>query len=206
MTVSHLEILVEEPSAEAGLRLLLPSILGNVTFDVYAFTCKDDMRSKLGQRLRGYRHRIQPDWCIVVLIDNDDDNCRELKAALDGIASHSGLVTRTESRISGRNYQVINRIVVEELEAWFFGDWQAVREAYPRVPPTIPKKAAYSNPDVIRGGTWEALERILKRAGYFKNGLRKIELAKEVCSRMKPERNSSKSFRVFLESITELAV
>ena len=35
MSVEHVEVLVEEPSAEAALRLLLPRILGAMSFQVY---------------------------------------------------------------------------------------------------------------------------------------------------------------------------
>ena len=36
MSVAHVEVLVEEPSAEAALRILLPRMLGEATFQVYA--------------------------------------------------------------------------------------------------------------------------------------------------------------------------
>jgi hypothetical protein len=58
-------------------------------------------------------------------------------------------------------------LAIEELEAWFFGDMDAVRALYPRVPETLEQRAGFRDPDAIRGGTWEALERILQRAGYF---------------------------------------
>jgi hypothetical protein len=37
MTVEHVELLVEEPSMEAALRLLLPRILGELSFEVYPY-------------------------------------------------------------------------------------------------------------------------------------------------------------------------
>lgn len=98
-------------------------------------------------------------------------------------------------------FQIVNRIVIEELESWYFGDWEAVRSVYPKVPSTITSKQQFRDPDGINGGTWEALERIFQRAGYFKSGLRKIELARNLASRMEPERNSSRSFQVFVEAI-----
>jgi broad specificity phosphatase PhoE len=108
------------------------------------------------------------------------------------------LATKTAAK-TNRSFQVVNRIVIEELEAWFFGDWQAVRNAYPRVPPHLPTR--FREPDAIGGGTWEAFERVLKRAGYFETGLRKLECAKAIASRMCPERNVSQSFRAFREAI-----
>jgi len=110
-------------------------------------------------------------------------------------------MTRTLSH--GGSWTLVNRIAIEELESWYFGDWQAVLEAYPRVPKTIPAKAKYRNPDAIAGGTWESLERILQQAGYFTAGLRKIEAAMAVADGMVPERNKSHSFQVLLSAFRE---
>ena len=80
-----------------------------------------------------------------------------------------------------------------------------MREAYPRVPLTIPQKARYRDTDAIRGGTWEAFERILQRAGYFRNGLRKIEAARTIAEYWNPETNSSRSVQVFRNVLLEMA-
>jgi hypothetical protein len=138
-------------------------------------------------------------------VDLDDDHCRELKSRLETIASQAGLLTKTMAG-KGNRFQVANRIAIEELEAWFFGDWQAVKTAYPRVSPTIPQKSAYRDPDAIAGGTWEAIERILKRAGYFSGGLRKLELARQVAPNMVPDRNSSRSFQCFWGAVSDALI
>ena len=57
MTVEHVELLVEEPSMEAALRIALPRILGNLSFEVYPHQCKDELLQRLPQRLRGYGNR-----------------------------------------------------------------------------------------------------------------------------------------------------
>jgi predicted methyltransferase MtxX (methanogen marker protein 4) len=54
MSVEHVEVMVEEPSMEAALRVLLPKILGNLSFQCYSHLCKDDLLKQLPQRLRGY--------------------------------------------------------------------------------------------------------------------------------------------------------
>jgi hypothetical protein len=100
--------------------------------------------------------------------------------------------------------QVVNRIAVEELEAWFFGDTGALRAAFPHVPPTLGQKAPYRNPDEIKGGTWEALERELQRSGYFRGGLPKIEAARTIARYMEPERNGSRSFCHFRNALVDL--
>jgi hypothetical protein len=78
-----------------------------------------------------------------------------------------------------------------------------VRRAYPKVSMSFEKKSQYRNPDAVLGGTWEALERVLQRAGYFKSGLRKTEAANEISRNMNPLNNRSKSFQVFWNGITE---
>lgn len=50
-------------------------------------------------------------------------------------------------------FQVLNRLAIEELEAWFFGDVAALHSAYPRVPSTLGRRSRYRDPDAIRGGT-----------------------------------------------------
>ena len=83
-------------------------------------------------------------------------------------------------------------------------DPEALAAAYPGVPTTLGAKAKYRHPDAITGGTWEALERILQRAGHFVGGLAKIELAREMGLRMQPEKNTSRSFQAFAAGIALL--
>lgn len=202
MKTEHLEILVEEPSMEAFLRELLPRMLGpGVSFQIYPYQCKDDLLDKLPSRLRGYASWLPVTSRIVVIVDRDDDDCSDLKKKMEKMARDAGLHTRTSA--ADKNWQVVNRVAIEELEAWYFGDWEAVREVYPRVGANIPKKESYREPDGILGGTWEAFERVLQKAGYFKNGLRKMEAAREIGKRVDPQRNRSRSFKVFRDAILE---
>lgn len=202
MSVIHVEFLVEEPSMEAFLRELLPHLLGAVHFEIRTFQCKDDLLKRLPDRLRGYSW-ITEEYRIVALVDRDDDDCQQLKRELEGHAAQAGLPTRTQPRQG--HVAVINRIAIEELEAWYFGDWEAVCAAYPRVSASVPRREGYRNPDAIAGGTWEAFERVLQRSGYFKGGLRKIEAARSIAPHIDPARNRSRSFQVFRDSLLELA-
>ena len=205
MTVQHLEFLVEERSMEAALNRLLPRMLVDISFQVYPFQNKSDMLRKLPHRLAGYANRIRRDpgfrdHCrVVVLIDRDDDDCFSLKGRLEDMAVKAGLTTFTRQQRT--TWHILNRIVIEELEAWFFGDWDAVRTAYPRVNKKLPNQAGYRNPDAIAGWTWEALERVLKRSGYFATGLRKTEAARQIAGHMTPAKNRSRSFQVFRDAL-----
>ncbi len=156
MTVEHVELLVEELSIEAALRLILPKLLGDLTFEIYPHQCKDELISRLPSRLVGYSKRRSSDsWfrdhCrVVVVIDRDDSDCAALKAQLEAFAQNANLVTRTNAH--GGSYTIANRLAIEELEAWYFGDWTAVRAAYPRVSATVSSQAKYRRPDAIAGG------------------------------------------------------
>lgn len=187
---------------EAFLRELLPRLLGDqITYQVYPSRSKDDLLRKLPARLRGYASWLPDDWRIVVVVDCDDDECFSLKQILENEAARAGL--RTRAAVGGSDWQLVNRIAVEELEAWYFGDWEAVCEAYSGVPLTLPNRAGFRNPDAIHGGTWERLERILQDAGYFPTGLRKIELARALGRRIDLHRNRSCSFKVFRDALLE---
>ena len=197
----HIEFLLEEPSAEAVLNTILPKILSeNISFELHIFKGKQDLLRKLPTQLQVYSKWIPDDWRIIVLIDEDRGDCHELKGKLEKAADEAGFVTKSKAS-PNENFQVVNRLAIEELEAWFFGDIEALHEAYPRVPKNLQDQAKYRDPDAIRGGTYEALEHILKRANYYKGNLPKREVAQNIAQHMEPSRNRSKSFQVFLEGL-----
>lgn len=202
MNVAHVEILVEEPSMEEALRLLVPRMAPGLSFEIYRYRGKQDLLQRLPERLQAYASMLPADWRIMIVVDQDNEQCKALKRKLEDAAKKAGLRTRATQQ---QNWQVVNRLAIEELEAWFFGDWKAVQAAYPEVDPHLPNKAAFRDPDSILGGTWEAFERVLQEADYFKTGLRKIECARAIAAQMDPQRNRSHSFQVLRETFKELA-
>lgn len=203
MTVEHVEVLVEEASMEAALAVLLPRLLPATSFQIHTHQGKPDLLGKLPGKLRAYAAWIPAAWRIVVVVDRDDDDCKVLKAQLEDIARQAGLATRSTAGEDAR-YVVVNRLAIPELEAWYFGDWKAVCAAYPKVPRTVAAKAAYRDPDEIRGGTWEAFLRVLQAAGYFRSGLRKIEAARAIAQHMVPARSTSPSFCALRDVLEEM--
>lgn len=186
---------------EAFLRELLPRLLpAQVSFQIYPSQCKDELLQRLPDRLRGYGW-LPDDWRIVVIVDRDDDDCAELKQRMEAMACQAGLRSRTAS--GGAIWQIANRIAIEELEAWYFGDWESVCASYPGVSRTLPRREGFRDPDAIRGGTWEAFERVLKQAGHFRTGLRKTEAARTIGRSMDARRNSSRSFAALREVLLE---
>lgn len=200
----HLEFLLEEPSAEAVLRNLLPRMLPpNVEFELRNFQGKTNLLAQLPNRLKGYRNWLPADWRVVTLLDEDREDCLELKQQLEAAARQAGLTTKTGARVNA-GFQVLNRIAVEEIEAWFFGDIAALTKAYPRVPTSLGQKEKYRDPDAIVGGTWETLEKVLQNYGYYTAGLPKIETARNISHHMDPSRNRSRSFQVFRDGLQSL--
>ena len=195
----QIEFLLEERSAEVALEIILLKILPkDVEVNFHVFEGKQDLLGKLPNLLKGYKPWIPNNWRIMVVIDKDRGDCFQLKAQLEEVAHNAGFVTKS-SAISAGDFQVVNRLAIEELEAWFFGDIEALRNAYPRVSRNLQDQARY--PDAITGGPYEALERLLRRLNYHREGLAKTTVAQNIAPHMAPSRNLSRSFQVFVEGL-----
>jgi hypothetical protein len=188
----HLEFLLEEPSMEAALLELVPKIRSDTSFEFHVHRGKKDLLKNLANRLRGYARWLPDDFKIVVVVDRDQDDCRALKQRLVDMSTDTSM-------------PALHRIAIEELEAWFFGDFDALRRAYPRIPSSVHGRAGFRDPDAIAGGTWETLERVLQNAGYYSTGLPKVEVAGRVAELMDPDANRSKSFMVFRDGLRGLS-
>ena len=163
---------------------------------------KSRLLQELPIRLRGYRQQIEggEDIRIAVLVDRDRDDCTQLKARLEGMARDAGLLTKSSRRGDAR-FVVVNRIAIEELEAWFMGDQEALAKAFTSLRgKPFPKSFAY--PD--SNGTWEQLYQFLKKQGVYRRSYPKIEAARTIAKHMEPGRNNSKSFRQFVAGVEAL--
>ncbi|MBD2569819.1 DUF4276 family protein [Anabaena lutea] len=191
----HIEFLVEESSTATALKFIVPKIIGDIhTFEVHNFGNKNSLLKRLPERMKTYASFIPDDWRIVILVDEDRANCQELKKKL---CDASSVVTTKKGNI------VLHRIVVEELESWFIGDVAAIRAEYEKIPVSLSQQAKFRNPDAIKGGTWEELDKILKKYGY-ETGLQKIDFAQKVSPHMDVENNQSRSFQVFRDGLRRI--
>jgi len=108
---------------------------------------------QLPAKLRAYAAAKQPAPLVVVLIDADDDDCVDLKRSIVDAA-----------RSEAPGVPVLVRIAVEETEAFYLGDWKAIKKAYPRA-----KQAIFRTyePDVRpTQGTWELFAEVVDENGY----------------------------------------
>jgi len=162
----HLQlfVFVEEPSAETALRLLLPKMIGDdVAVEYRVFQGKSDLLERLPRQLRSYATWLTDSMRIVVLVDEDREDCLVLKRRLEKAAAGARLATPASA--TGERFVVLNRIAVEELEAWYLGDPVALRACFGKLPESFEQRERYRDPDAVAGGTWEALERLLNRHG-----------------------------------------
>lgn len=205
----RIEILLEEESAQMLVNGLSSKIFEDpeIEIEFHKLSIKPlrpESRKRLEDRLRAYNGMIQNGIPVgvVILIDEDREDCKALKQELERITQNVGLRTKTNPR--GSKFHVVNRIVVEELEAWHFGDPSALKKAYPNLKFATLRKYA-RDPDGIPGGTWEKLEKLFKKARY--SSFSKTEVAEKVSQYMRVDdgHNSSPSFQAFICGMRALA-
>ncbi|MDF5949858.1 DUF4276 family protein [Pseudomonas aeruginosa] len=136
--LEKLIVLVEEYSMEVALDSILPKVIGDVEFQIVRFQCKDDLLKQLPKILKGYSAWMPDNWRIVVLVDRDDDDCIRLKQHLENVSAQAGLVSKTAAPQNG-TFKVVNRIAIEELEAWFLVIGMQLERLTPRCEAMFPK-------------------------------------------------------------------
>lgn len=159
---------------------------GRIPADLHAPPPVTD-QSLLGQlpaKLRSYSVN-GPDSCVVVLVDQDDDDCAALLTSLQLMLA--GLTRRPRN--------VLFRIAMEEIEAWFLADRPAVLAAYPH--------ASFANvpagePDLIDDPSDVLAECLGVREA---TGQRKAEWAKQIGPHLDLNNPASPSLAKFIEGI-----
>lgn len=212
----RIEFLVEEPSMKALLDRLLERLLPDAEWEVFDFRSKEQLLKQLPNRMKGYGQMIRQagyeDLRVVVLVDRDEQDCKALKAQLEHDAHAAGLRTLTAARPApnappSQPFQVVNRVVCEELEAWYFGDPEACLTAYHRLRPAHFTNGHLQHPDAVKGGTWEAFGRTLHKAGHLPanppNHRWKYEAAEAIAPHLdlSPTVNQSPSFQAFVAGV-----
>lgn len=176
--------LLEEPSMKEVLNILLPKILpDNVFFQLVPHQGKSDLKKSIPNKLRNWS---EPDVKFVVLHDQDLSDCKELKKELVDLCKDSG---RPDTLV---------RIACQELEAWYFGDLQAVEQAYGINLNKIKNKEKYRIPDNIDSPK-ECLYDLLKKKNHSQ-----IKGASHIACYMDIQRNSSESFKFFVSGVKKL--
>lgn len=212
----HFEILIEDQSGYALLDLLLPELIGNHgdphTWKLHAYRGigrippglgnTDDpatrmLLNELPRLLRGYRQTPGID-AVVVVLDADHRDCRPFLEELRALAAACDMADTT-----------LFRLAIEEMEAWYFGDRDAILEAYPKAKRAVLE--AYVQDAVC--GTWEMLADAIypggvdaiKKVGWPLPGQLKYEWATEIGVCMNVEENRSPSFGKLRDGLRRIA-
>lgn len=174
--------LLEERSMKEALDCLLPKILPeNVSFKTIPHSGKSDLQQSIPRKLKAWN---VPETKFVIVQDQDSADCIDLKNHLLDLA-----------RPAGRD--VLVRIACRELESWYFGDLNAVSQAYGKDVRGLSEKKKYRIPDQI-GNPKEELRRLFPQH-------QQISGARKISPYMSIDANTSKSFQCFVSGIRKLA-
>ncbi len=211
----HIEVLVEDASGEKLLEALLPKLFGARgephTWRTHAYKgigripknlnaggdpAKRILLDQLPKLLRGYGKTPGID-AVVVVLDSDRRDCADFLVELKALAASSNAGPNT-----------LFRIAIEEMEAWYFGDRQALTMAYPKAKVDVLQR--YTQDSVC--GTWELLADAIypggsvaiKKAGWPLPGQIKCEWAERIGPLLEPERNVSPSFGKLRDGLRRL--
>lgn len=139
--LKHLEILVEEPSMDNVLQIILPQILPRgyelgINCFVRPHQGKSDLKKSIPKKVNAFRSFPQPVQLIVIQ-DQDSNDCKILKQDLVNL-----ILTNNPSQ------PYLVRIACKELENWYLGDIPAIEAIYPTFKTnTRQNKSKYRNPD-----------------------------------------------------------
>lgn len=211
----HFEILVEDQSGQKALEILIPKIIGaNHTYKIHAYkgigkipkgmkTVKDpskriflDQLPRLLKAYGNYFHTTNYKAVVFVVCDLDDKCLKTFKRELLKVLNSCN--KKPETRFC---------FAIEEGEAWFLGDKQAVKKAYPRAKMTV--LDGYVQDSIC--GTWEKLadavynggSAALKKKGFFEIGKEKSDWATSITRHMNVNSNESCSFCYFRDKLLE---
>jgi len=201
----HIEILTEDASGAKLLEVVLPKLLGEHgelhTWRVHSYksigripknlkpgtdAAKRILLDRLPVLLSGYGKTPGID-VVVVVLDSDRRDCAQFLAELKALAAGCN---------SALN--VMFRLAIEEIEAWYLGDRQALQAAYPRAKADVLGRYVQDS----ACGTWELLAdavypggfAAIKKAGWPLPGQIKCEWAEKIGPLLDPDRNVSPSF------------
>jgi len=211
----HIEFLVEDTSGEKLLQLLIPQILGEQgdphTWRLHAYKgigripkgmttigdpAKRILLEQLPKLLRGYGKSPGID-AVVVVLDSDRRDCVDFLKELKNLASDCSPPANT-----------LFRVAIEEMEAWYLGDRNAVLQAYPRAKKEVLQR--YVQDSIC--GTWELLadavypggSAAIKKEGWPLPGQVKHEWAETIGPFMSLTVNESPSFMKFRDGLLRL--
>lgn len=217
----HFEILVEDLSGKKALDILIPRIIdmnAGHTFRVHSYKgsghiprdlqsvsdpSKRILLERLPKLIQGYDKTFSSysdNYAAVLIVVCDLDNrCfREFRQELSNCLEKSAIQS-----------QIYFCIAIEEGEAWYLGDINAIKIAYPQAKSAI--LDSYINDSIC--GTWEKLAdaiyrggaKQLSKLGGASVGQEKTVWAENISPQMNVDINRSPSFGYFRDKLRHLS-
>ncbi|HEY2513327.1 MAG TPA: DUF4276 family protein [Polyangiaceae bacterium] len=151
----------------------------------------DGLLDLLPAKLRAYGRAESEQYkiLVVVLVDADDDDCRELKRSL----------REMYAALEHKPQDVLFRIAVEETESWFLADPKAVRAAFPGADVAALRRIA---PDTVCGA-WERLARALGEDPHQCSGADKARWAGAIAQHLELTAPKSPSLRALVDGLEQ---
>lgn len=211
----HIEVLVEDSSGAKLVEALLPKVVGPQgephTWRVHSYKgvgrlpiglsanadpAKRALLNQLPRLLSGYGKTTGID-AVVVVLDSDRRDCKAFLEELRELLNNCHPAPTT-----------LFRMAIEEMEAWYLGDRQALLAAYPKAKRDV--LARYQQDSVC--GTWELLadavypggQAAIQAAGWPLPGQIKHEWAEKIGPHLSIEDNVSQSFCKFRDGLRRL--
>jgi len=117
------------------LERLLPRLFPRLSFMCVQHEGKQDLEKSIPRKLKAWR---EPGVRFCVIRDNDRGDCRALKERLCDLCR------------MGQRDDVLVRIACQELEAWYFGEPEALANAFGRDRLRhLSSRSRYRDPDAI---------------------------------------------------------
>lgn len=172
-------ILAEEKSMKVLLDGLLPRLFPQLNYLCLAFEGKTDLERNIPRKLRAWTWNHTR---FMILRDNDGADCAILKQRLIDLLPAE---RRTRTKV---------RLVCQELEAWYFGDSDALADVFENEAlRNIGSKAKYRRPDEIAQPS--------KSLAALEPRFQKVSGARQMAQSMARDRNTSPSFAVTIRAI-----
>lgn len=191
--MNRLEILVEEQSMEALLKVLLPQILPNgwtVGTNVFIrpHQGKGDLQKSIPIKFKAFS-RLPQKTGFIILQDQDANDCKNLKAELVALCQQNNMGNACPFKV---------RIVCHELEAWYLGDVKALSSVFPHKF----KAKQFENKNMCKDP--DSVINPKKQLKNIVGEYAQIATASRIANKMVVNNNRSESFKQFICAVEML--
>ena len=210
----YIEFLIEDWSGKIAMDILIPKLIkDDITIRTHPYkglgripkglkpkqnAGTRQLLSQLPRLLQGFA-KVPSCKAVIVICDLDDRNKKIFLAELDSILNSCN-----------PRPNAVFCLAIEEFEAWYLGDLNAIRKAYPRAKGNVLN--GYKNDSIC--GTWELLanaiysggSKALSKKGWQAVGEQKSVWAQTISPHMDVDKNVSPSFNEMRLKLQEIVI